>query len=300
MGNYGCTQYWYNLAYRRYVPRVDITFATMQMMCSFNRDAWDCLESHTERMCIDYDEQGECLEWDEWEMCDRMGLYAASLSCNDSTTYHTLIWDGNGDMPERTTSANVGWLGSAISSILPIVSAARQTSPSTWGVTSQPYTYNGVLCEDWQASSQQYCNYYYTEATGMTWYWQCVRAVVAKPADAPSDATGVKVKVTQTLRAYDGSWGGDPIDPQPVYTETVYTSEMDLTWGTEYYFRTADGLTVSASATACDNGDHSNACVTPCTVDGHSYPWQEITVKIEAIEYIFASSSSSQNGGTGE
>lgn len=256
MGSYDCTSYWNNLAYGRYVPRVDIAYETMQMSCTIRRDAWD-----------------------------REGLYAASLSCNGNMTYHTLIWDGQGDMPDRTASANVGWLGSAMSSILPLVSEARQTSPSTWHATSQPYTYDGTLCADWHASSNQYCDYDWQEAIGMTWYWQCVRAVVSKPANAPSDATGVKVLVTQTLRDYDGSWYDDQT---PNYSETVYVEEMDLTWGTEYYFRTADGLTVNASATACDGGDHSNACVTPCTVDGHSYPWQEITVSIEAIEYIFA------------
>jgi hypothetical protein len=288
MSNYGCTQYWYNLANKRYVPKVDITFATMQMMCSFTRNAWDCLESHTDTVCVDPDGQGGCNQWETITTCVRTGLYAASLNINGNTTYHTLIWDGRGDPPEHTTSANVGWLGSAISSILPLVSEARQTSPSTWSLLAQPYTYNGVLCEDWQVTSQQYCNYDNNyETVGMTWYWQCVRATITKPADAPSDAIGVKVKVTQTLRDYDGSWDG----PSQAYTETRTTSELGITWNTEHYFRVADGLTISASATACNpESTHSTACVTPCTVDGHPFPWQEITIKMEAMEYIFASS----------
>lgn len=269
MSNYGCTQYWYNLAYDRYVPKVDISLATMQMMCTLERDAWDCLQ------------------WSTTETCDRMGLYGASLDINGNKTYHTLIWNGEGDMPERTTSANVGWLGSAISSILPLVSEARQTKPSTWRLYGQPYTYNGVLCEDMQVTSQQFCNYDSNyQPSGMKWYWQCVRAVITKPDDAPTDAIGVKVKVTQTLRDYDGSWDG----PSQAYTETYTTSELDVTWGTTNYFKVADGLIINASATACyPESTHSNACITPCMVDGHPFPWQEITVKIEAMEYIFAS-----------
>ena len=302
MSQYSCLGYWSDIAWYRYIPRFDVEFATMQMNCSFNRDAYDCLESHTERICINYDEQGNCIEWNEWEMCDRMGLYAASATIDGSTTYHTLIWDGTGQMPDRTTTANVNWLSSAISSILPMISAAKATAPSTWSTTSTPYQYTGQICKDWDASSNQYCNYYYSETTGKTWYWQCVRATLSKPSNAPQDATGIKVRVREVVRDYDGT--EDPTTLLPSYTETEYVSERDIQWGVAEYFRVADGLTVSASAVACGSGDHSNACVTPCDVDGHGFPHQQVHVYLQAMDYLYgnpsdwSSSSSSSSSGS--
>lgn len=287
MSQYGCTSYWYNLAISRYVPDFNIEWGTKRLDVEIQQDAQDCLESET----VTDDWTGET-----YERCLRWGTYAASLNLNppNTTSYYTLIWDGTGTQPERTTSANVGWLSSALSSIIPVINSAKASQPSTWLYTAGS-TSSSVLCSSGYASSSVWCNWGSGQVTtGKAWRWQCGTITLTKPSSAHQDATGVKLYIKTTVKEYDGTYTSGP-DPEPVYTETVYTETRDVSWGVMEHLRTADGLSVSASAQACYSGTHSPACITPC--DGA--PYQQVEYEIKAIEYLFGSSSSSSSSSSG-
>ena len=292
---YGCSSYWESIATSRYWPRITHEWGAKQVSASVVRDAYDCMESRTMRTCMDWDGQGNCIAWDEWEDCVRLGLYAVGCTIDGTTSYYTLIWDGTGTQPERTAARNVAWLQSGLESAVSAITAAKGAQPAAWADSSSTTTYSDRLCSSWSVGSAQYCQMSYSQAYGKTWLWQAGRFRAVKPSYAPSTATGARIRIKTTVRHYDGTYTPteDPTWQEPNYTQTVSTETRDMTFGAWEVLTPADGLTVAASATACDSGANSAACITPCA----DLPHDEVEYDVSVIDYIYGGSSSSSASG---